>query len=77
MIKHPFIIYDSTTEPCVTCGVPVPLGMGTRKHNYVICALCNDRRDSWTHSLSMRGAKDISPNQPGDGRIIRKAIGAG
>jgi hypothetical protein len=75
MVKHPFIVYDETVERCVRCGIPVPLGRGTRKSNYVICALCNDTRDSWTRSLGSRGCKDIGPGTPGDGRIVRKAIG--
>lgn len=76
MIKHPFIVYDDNTEHCVTCGVPVPLGMGSRYPNYVVCALCNDNRDAQVHSFSRRGANDIGPTTPGDGRIIRKRIGA-
>lgn len=75
MIKHPFIVYDESTERCVRCGIPVPLGMGFRNREYLMCSMCADNGMSTQHPLFQRGAKDIGPNQPGDGRIVRKAIG--
>jgi hypothetical protein len=75
MVKHPFIVYDETVERCVRCGIPVPLGMGYRNKEYLMCSMCADNVTSAAHSMFQRGCRDIGPGASGDGRIVRKAIG--
>jgi hypothetical protein len=64
------------TGVCVRCGKTITSGIGWRSsHGTVLCGYCSDLNMPFEGQPTLRSQfpKDISPDTPGDGRIVRKS----
>jgi hypothetical protein len=64
------------TGECACCGKTITSGIGSRSSNgAVLCGYCSDLNMSFEAQPTLRSRfpKDISPDAPGDGRIVRKS----
>jgi hypothetical protein len=66
----------SITGECARCGKTITSGIGSQSSNgAVLCGYCSDLDMSFEGQPTLRSRfpKDISPDTPGDGRIVRKS----